>query len=397
MSKRYVIYNPQGGTEGHSQQYATNLCNGLAGNGVAVNLVTSRDFDATEVAVSGVDVTYTAIHDSRRWTVRYDSWMSKLRYGAFILANNVRSLLVLDRTLRTKPGVCVLVGGETTTNIVYLLASYWRHASVMALTIHNADYEAALYRNDKVKLLYKLISKAMVRLLLKTRVVVFVHGEAMQEALARQLGVRTERFSIYKVPAKITATAEVRALRQHARIRLLFCGVVRQDKGFDILCEALSRCASLDSWELRIAGSVRQVGDNYVQSLTRKFGIDGNCSYNLKYLSSIELDSEFERADIVVLPYRKGFIAQSVVMTDAVRWKRPVIATDHSQNGYDAQKFRVGWVFTSEEVRSLVNAINSAIAELSAGTAEFGFAEFIQAHSPLRVARSIIEQTSLRS
>lgn len=396
MSNCYVIYNPQGATEGHSQQYATNLCNGLVENGVEVNLVTSRDFDATEVMASGVNVTYTAINDSRRRTVKFDSWLSKLRYGVFIVGNNIASLLVLDRALRKRPGVCVLVGGETVTNILYLLVSYWRHRSVMALTIHNADYEGALYRDDKVKLLYKLVSKVFLKLLMKTPVVIFVHGEAMRVALARQLGVHGDRISTYKVPAKNAVTANSNTLRQHNRIRLLFCGVVRQDKGFDILCEALSRYASRDLWQLRIAGSVRQVGEDYVYSLTKRFGIDGNCSYNLKYLSSSELDSEFDSADIVVLPYRKGFIAQSVVMTDAIRWKRPVIVTDHSQNGYDAQRFRVGWIFKSEDVGSLVDVLNVAIADISNGTTDFGFDEFIQAHSPSRVAKSIIEQTSLR-
>ncbi len=79
----YIVYNPHGGTEGHSQGYATNLCVGLANNGVSVHLVTSRDFDAADVTAKGVELSYTDIADSHKTTVRYDSWVSKLRYGAF--------------------------------------------------------------------------------------------------------------------------------------------------------------------------------------------------------------------------------------------------------------------------------------------------------------------------
>jgi hypothetical protein len=156
----YIVYNPQGGTEGHSQGYATNLCVGLTNNGVSVHLVTSRDFDAADVTAKGVELSYTDIDDSRKTTVRYDSWVSKLRYGAFIVANNFRSFGALSSALAARPYMaCLLVGGETLTNIIYILLNYWRRRVVFALTIHNADYVTALYTGDKVKLAYKVVSK----------------------------------------------------------------------------------------------------------------------------------------------------------------------------------------------------------------------------------------------
>ena len=81
-------------------------------------------------------------------------------------------------------------------------------------------------------------------------------------------------------------------------------------------------------------------------------------------------------------------------MTDAIRWKKPVIVTEHSQNGYDAQRYRLGWVFRSENIDSLVEALNMAIDEMSRGNPDFGFDEFIEAHSPFNVAKSIVQCTS---
>ena len=393
----YIIYNPQGGTEGHSQQYATNLCVGLANNGVSVHLVTSRDFDPTDVAAKGVELSYTDIADSRKTTVRYDSWVSKLRYGAFIIANNFRSFGALNSALAAKPYMaCLLVGGETLTNIIYILLTYWRRRVVFALTIHNADYVTALYTGDKVKLGYKIISKFFLKLLTRTRVVIFVHGEAMQTALATQLRIPEQRISIYKVPAKLVVQSPIDAdAHPSAPVRLLFCGVVRHDKGLDLLCEALARCKPIADWRLRIAGSVRQVGEDYIRGLTAQTGIADSCSFNLKYLSNDEIDQEFKDSDIVVLPYRRGFIAQSVVMTDAVRWSKPVVVSEHSQNGYDAQKYGLGWTFVSENVDSLVAALKTAIGEYAHAQGDtFGFTRFMEDHSPSSVGRNIIDGTA---
>jgi glycosyltransferase involved in cell wall biosynthesis len=393
----YIVYNPQGGTEGHSQGYATNLCVGLTNNGVSVHLVTSRDFDAADVTAKGVELSYTDIDDSRKTTVRYDSWVSKLRYGAFIVANNFRSFGALSSALAARPYMaCLLVGGETLTNIIYILLNYWRRRVVFALTIHNADYVTALYTGDKVKLAYKVVSKFFLKLLTHTRVVIFVHGEAMQKALATQLRIPEQRISIYKVPAQLVVQAPAEAgTGPSGPVRLLFCGVVRHDKGFDLLCEALSRCKPIADWRLRIAGSVRQVGKDYIRGLTAQHGIAESCSFNLKYLSSDEIDQEFKDSDIVVLPYRRSFIAQSVVMTDAVRWRRPVVVSEHSQNGYDAQKYGLGWVFTSEVVDSLEAALKTAIRDHAAApTAAFGFTRFMDDHSPSSVGRNIIAATA---
>ena len=394
----YVLYNPLGGTEGHSQQYTTQLCLALVDNGVGVHLVVSRDYDPVEVVAKGVAISFTQIIDSRKITLRFNSWLSKLRYGWFLVQNNFRSFSALNKVLDSHPrSTCLLMGGQTLTNVLYLLATSWRRrGTVFALTIHNADYDLALYLDDKVKLVYKAVLKLCLKWLLKTNAVIFVHGEAMQKALAMQMKVSPTRISIYKVPTPMGWQQAGGSPRLPSRpVRLLFCGVVRHDKGFDLLCEALAGCLPLADWQLRVAGSVRQVGEGYVSGLVAKHGITDNCSFKLHYLSSEDIDAEFQNCDIVVLPYRRGFIAQSVVMTDAMRWRRPVIASEHSQNGYDALKYGLGWVFTSEVTASLESALKSAIhAHLINRAFNFGFAAFMEDHSPRSVGRNIIAATA---
>ncbi len=394
---QYVVYNPQGGSEGHSQQYSTQICLGLLANGVKVHLVTARDYDPEIVLKKGAELTYTEIGKFQSVMLRHDSWLSKLKYGWTIVRSNQLSFRALSRTLNLKlPAICVLVGGEPLTNSLYILFNFWRRNIVFALTIHNADYEKGLYSADKVKLIYKMLSKYILKALLRTPTIVFVHGEAMRIALSSQLKVDEVRIDIYKVPTppayhKISARQQPISSRS---VHLLFCGVIRHDKGFDLLCEALSKCKLPKNWQLRIAGSVKQMGEDYVHNLTKKYGIYENCSFNLKYLSSDEIDREFQNCDIVVLPYRRSFIAQSVVFTDAIRWRKPVVVSKHSQNGYDTLKYGLGWVFESENIDSLGLALQSAFHfSVNRSDKNFGFLPFMEDHSPNAVGRSIIAAT----
>jgi glycosyltransferase involved in cell wall biosynthesis len=389
----YIIYNPQGGREGHSYQYTTNLCVGLLGIGKTVDLVTSPDFDSKCIEDSGAGVTFTNTNNSKSKVSKHNNIISKIEYGLFIVSTNIRAFFTLNKVLRGKKnGVCLMTDGDTLTNIIYLLLSYWRSSFVFALTIHNADYILHFYKNDRVKYIYKMICKILLKILARTPVIIFVHGEAMRSALSNQLNIEEGRISIYKVPSDNFSEIPNKN-KQKDSINLLFCGVMREDKGFDHLCEALSDCKPFSNWNLRVAGTTRQVGDKYVYDLTRKFDIEGQCTHNHKYMTTEEIDSEFSNADIVVLPYKKNFIAQSVVFVDSMRWGKPVVASKHSQNGYDTTKYSVGWVFESENVNSLKKVLSEAIRSLKKNKNEFGFKGFMYDHSLESIAKSIVNAT----
>ena len=116
--------------------------------------------------------------------------------------------------------------------------------------------------------------------------------------------------------------------------------------------------------EIKDFRSSAQVGDQYVHEIIEKHGLSSYVDINLKYLSDEELEDEIVNSDIVILPYRKTFLAKSVVMSDSVRLKTPVIATEESQNGYDASKFKVGVTFESENIEQLSKAIIETINRL---------------------------------
>ena len=141
-------------------------------------------------------------------------------------------------------------------------------------------------------------------------------------------------------------------------INFLFFGRIEYYKGLDLLIDALSQIKN-SNWFLDICGSATQVGDSYVYALASKLG--NKVNLNLKYLSDNEIDNAFERSDLVVLPYRKSFIAQSVVMTEAVLHDKPVIVGSTSENSVDVIKYQLGWIFDCESVSSLAATIDMAL------------------------------------
>ena len=390
--QKYIIYNPHGGSEGHSQQYSTLLCLGLIKNGLKLHLVTSRDYNATTVLAMGGSVVYISIDKFQSYILRYNKWMSKVIYGLVILKNNLIGFKALKSALqRIRPEVCLLIGGETVSNILFILLNKNINSVRYGLTIHNSDYDLSLYKKDKVKLLYKLISKILLKELARHNVILFVHGKSMKKALIRYLKIPSKKISIYHVPIGLAKTAKNKRLGpKEGPIKLLFCGLVRADKGLDDLCAALSKCRPYSNWILRIAGSSRQVGPNYINEQLIENKINNQASLKLKYLTEKEIGQEFQKADIVVLPYKKGFIAQSVVMTDAVKWRKPVITTAHSQNGDSTRKYKLGWTFKSEDRQDLAKVLCKAIVCLKKRRGHFNFDLFLKDHEPGFVGNQII-------
>lgn len=387
----YILYNPQGNTEGHSQQYASNIVNGLISAGFFVNMVTSKDFDSSKI----VDHThfkahYTPIEDTRSVKKDDRSLMGRLVYGFLILKNNFKSFRTLTKIIKKSEfSHLSIIGGDTLSNLMYLFFSFGLDKSKCSITIHNADYDLSLYQNDLVRYSFKLISKLFLKFLIKGRLVIFTHGEIMCKNLALQLNCPLDRIDFYRVPAVSYGVTKVGNRVMSAPVRLLFLGVVRFDKGFDILCSCLAQLEPTIKFELIVAGSSAQVGDKYINDLIVQYNLESKTSLELRYLTDLELEQLIIGADITVLPYRKTFLAKSVVMSDTARLGTPAIATKESQNGYDVDTFGVGWSFSSEDQGDLVRVLTLAISDIVANNCDFGFSEYIDAHLPETVGIQI--------
>jgi len=397
----YILYNPQGNTEGHSQQYATNIVNGLINAGFNVEMVTSQDFDPSGVNNSSrFKVRHTEIADTRSVTKNDSGFIGRLAYGTLILKNNFKSFRALIKSIKENEFLHLsIIGGDTLSNLMFLFFSFRLDKSKCSITIHNADYDLELYRHDFARYVFKLVSKLLLKSLVRGRLVVFTHGEIMSKVLAEQLGCSNERIDFYRVPAARSKSSFIVKKPVNNPVRLLFLGVIRYDKGLDILCSCLSEIKSTTQFELIIAGSPIQVGKTYVYSLIEQFNLADRTRLELRYLSDSEVEDFIIEADITVLPYRKTFIAKSVVMSDTARLGTPAIATIGSQNGFDVNEFDVGWPFISENHHDLVRIIKLAIDEVLEGNSNFGFSSYIEEHLPSSVGakiKSVMENSSAK-
>lgn len=387
----YILYNPQGNTEGHSQQYASNLANGLISAGYTVGMVTSKDFDIDNIKeLDDFKLIHTDIENTRSVKKNDKTFIGKLIYGFLILINNFKSFRTLSKTLKNYNYKHMsIIGGDTLSNLLFFILNPRLNKSKCSITIHNADYDLSLYKDDSLRYIFKLVSKILLKKLLKSNLIIFTHGEIMCENLANQLNCPADRINFYRVPAVHESFKKDKKTDLKMPIRLLFLGVIRYDKGFDILCKSLNELNTNIPFELIVAGSSSQVGDKYIKDLIYQYNLNKRTKLELRYLDDLELKEFIVSSDITVLPYRKTFLAKSVVMSDTVRLGTPAIATKESQNGHDVETFNVGWTFASEDHLDLKRVLELAIKDIQINNFEFNFSDYVSAHLPETVGSHI--------
>jgi glycosyltransferase involved in cell wall biosynthesis len=85
--------------------------------------------------------------------------------------------------------------------------------------------------------------------------------------------------------------------------------------------------------------------------------IQDSVEINFRYIHDQEVKSFFERADLVVLPYRKIF--QSGVLIFSMSFKIPVLCSNLSSFCELVRHGENGFLFESDNVQSLANEIAS--------------------------------------
>lgn len=135
---------------------------------------------------------------------------------------------------------------------------------------------------------------------------------------------------------------------------LAVLGGTRKDKGLDLLLESLNAISK--DFALLIAGHECDISIDMIKSLSKNYA---NKVYI--FLNNIT-DEEFNMAaiasDCIVLPYRKVFGGASGPLTYGVWHEKYIIGPNHGSIGKIINENELGGTFESENVKSLVNAIN---------------------------------------
>jgi glycosyltransferase involved in cell wall biosynthesis len=173
-----------------------------------------------------------------------------------------------------------------------------------------------------------------------------VHSEGLQRNLKQFIGAQAP--PIYVVahgvgetlrPGRLASLDERMACRQ-----LLFIGAPRPNKGLPLLLEALR---FLPEFSLTVGGL--HGGDagycNHIEKLIASAQQDG-CRIQVRrgFVPDEELDKLLRTHSVVMLPYRSDFNAQSGVLSQAIAYRIPVVATDVGAVGETVRRFGLGCV-----------------------------------------------------
>ena len=126
-------------------------------------------------------------------------------------------------------------------------------------------------------------------------------------------------------PKKIDKITARKKLGLSAKNIILYFGIIRDYKGFDILLNAIAELkdSGLD-FHLLAGGECYGSDEKYTQ-LISNLGISDYITWHNKYIPDSEVSNYFSAADVVALPYRTA--SQSGVTQIAYSYDLPVIVT----------------------------------------------------------------------
>lgn len=138
---------------------------------------------------------------------------------------------------------------------------------------------------------------------------------------------------------------------------LLLIGILARYKGLDTLVNALSSVRG--KYHLIVAGYNQEYFDDELLSFKEK--LKSHITFDLHYLSEKEYAKYLSAADFVLLPYSKRFDGASGPLTDAVLFKKTVIASNHASLGKIIRENSLGVLFETGNAEELKTAIERAL------------------------------------
>ena len=137
---------------------------------------------------------------------------------------------------------------------------------------------------------------------------------------------------------------------------IAFVGLLSSVKGIDVLFEALSKLKQ--PYYLVFAGSPHG-NKEYLETELSK--LDTPKTVILKYLSDEEFVACIAASDILAVPYLKGFGGTSGPMTEAIRLKKTIVGSNHSNIGQYIKRYGIGYSCEAGDVEGLTEALEKAL------------------------------------
>lgn len=185
---------------------------------------------------------------------------------------------------------------------------------------------------------------------------VIVHHPWVRDRLADQFDVALDAISV--VPLQVPRLAHAAATSSSDRPTLLMFGTLRDNKGLDVLVEALRQVADPDV-RLIVAGR----GTRAVEGAARAAAAaDPRIELELGWVTPARKAELFSDATLVVQPYT-SFESQSAVLNEAYALGVPVVVSDVGALGETVRADGTGWVVPAGSAVRLAESIQTALAD----------------------------------
>ena len=146
---------------------------------------------------------------------------------------------------------------------------------------------------------------------------------------------------------------------------IAFVGEMRSGKGIEVLLKALPKVKQ--PYYLLFAGSPKRNKEFLEAELAK---IDAPKTVILRYISDEEFVACIAASDILAVPYQKNFGATSGPMTEAIRLKKTIVGSNHSNIGQYIKHYSIGYSCKAGDVEGLTEALEKALRSPVVYTAE---------------------------
>ena len=188
-----------------------------------------------------------------------------------------------------------------------------------------------------------------------------VHTNTNKKQLMEIFGISPEKISVIHhgtdIEYKVLDKEECRKKTgiNNNKKTLLFYGLIREQKGLDILIKALK---GIDC-NLIIAGAMPH-GESFdkYETLLKENNI--NCIKYIEFVSEEFTDVLYQACDWVVLPYIY-FYSQSGVFMQAIKYRKPIIATDVAGFREYVEKYNIGRICSHADAGELHELLKETV------------------------------------
>jgi glycosyltransferase involved in cell wall biosynthesis len=300
MKRNNYISQPYYSWNGHYRQYYNNLLLGGNIKGVAVG---NKEANSTDV---GLNLWFKIDQGNFFW------------FSTFRIVNSILVHILLVRKLINckKGGNISLIEFEPVSFLIFSPLYYLLKVKKFIVTIHSveATYSSNRFKNLVIIFQRKIYFFAIALLIKIFNVEFVVHSKYHYEAF--KLRYPISKVRIIEYPSPVVSDMKRIKPKKNNKIKVLFFGIVRQDKGLFEFLEEL-RITGNEFFEVRVVGKVQ---DKRVLDIS----IDGVEFVN-SYVSDEQMKREFIAADFLLLPYPSTYAGGAGPLKDAFSFGLPVI------------------------------------------------------------------------